>query len=163
MEQDPRNTWYLCHRFSKETMKTWFYKNCFSYQQMGHNFIYLDGIISSGDDVRAMMIDTLQATFGRNSQPYIFKSLNKTHAAKLAPAHISIDNVDYNLPLQPNDSVGRSELYVFNDGSCLAELNVCSKRNLDESRDLKVYISKGSMKILASDEVFNFKNSKLNL
>lgn len=160
-EQDPRNTWYLWHLFSKETMKTWFYKNSFSYQQMGHNFIYLDGIISSGYDIGEMRIDTLQATSGRTSQPYIFKSLNKTHAAKLTPTHISIDNVDYNLPLQPNDSVGRSELYVFNDGSCLAELNVCNKRNLDESRELKVYISKGGMKILAPDEAFNFKKQQI--
>lgn len=43
----------------------------------------------------------------------------------------------------------------------MAELNVCSKQNLGESRDLKVYISKGSMKILASDEVFNFKKQQI--
>ena len=56
---------------------------------------------------------------------------------------------------------GEVNCMFFNDGSCLAELNVCNKRNLDESRELKVYISKGGMKILAPDEAFNFKKQQI--
>lgn len=156
-EEDSRTVGYLWHNFSSETMNTWFYKNCFLFQQLNKEFLYLNGKIYLASDEKCSLINTLQVVDRKVEGENIFKSLDGTHSAAWYPTYILYENVSYQLPFESGDTFEGGKLYLFDDGSCFGEIRRCNRQNSSPERITRIYIHEGKMNILALDEVFNFR------